>query len=201
MLLIIDNQSAYLRKFKRNYLDDQDIPHRIVDHNEQIDWATLPEVSGLMLSGGKGNPYEPLNLTTNYIAMMTLDVPTIGFCLGHEIIGVAYQARIKRMTDYQNKKQDVHIRDLDDPLFAKLTDPTVSIQKKHSFHMPRLPKDFRLLADSDACPIEIMRHEKKPIYGFQGHPEVSGKTGIAMMATFVEMCGLEGAGDGGYGWT
>ena len=190
MLLIIDNQSQYLRKFKRNYLDDKDIPHLIIEHNEQIDFSRLPSISGLIISGGKGNPYEPLNLTTNYVALMNLDVPTIGFCLGHEIIAAAYCAKIKRLPDYQNKKDRVVITDVNDPIFDGLNKTEVSMQKKHRYHVPKLPNDFEIIGYSDVCPIEIMRHKEKPIYSFQGHPEVSGNDGLQMMENFIKMCGL-----------
>ncbi len=129
MLLIIDNQSQYLRKFKRNYLDDRDIPHLIIEHNEQIDFNRLPSVSGLIISGGKGNPYEPLNLTTNYVAMMNLDVPTVGFCLGHEIIAAAYASKIKRLHDYQSKKERIYITDLNDEIFAGIDRSEILMQK------------------------------------------------------------------------
>lgn len=189
MILIIDNQSQYLRKFKRNYLDEYDIPHLIVEHNEQIDFNKLDTVQGLIISGGKGNPYEPLNLTTNYVALMNLDVPTIGVCLGHEIIAVSYRAKVKRLNDYQSKKERVIINAIDDPIFAGLSKPEFMVQKKHRFHVPTSPLDFEILAYSETCPNEVMRHREKPIYGFQGHPEVSGNDGLLIMANFLAMCG------------
>jgi GMP synthase (glutamine-hydrolysing) len=190
MLLIIDNQSQFLRKYKRNYLDDNDVPHLIVEHNEQIDFSRLPTVKGLLISGGKGNPYEPLNLTANYVALMNLDVPTIGFCLGHEIIAAAYRAKVKRLHDYQSKKEPVFLTALNDPIFAGLEKTECMIQKKHRFHVPNPPPDFDILAYSEVCPVEIMRHHDKPIYGFQGHPEVSGDDGLLMMENFLGLCGL-----------
>jgi len=191
MLLIIDNQSQYLRSFKRNYLDDRDVPHLIVEHNEVIDWEHLPPITGLMLSGGKGNPYEPLNLTANFTAMMNLEVPTIGFCLGHEIIAVAHRAKIKRLPEYQSRKAWLTLDKPDDPIFAGLDKTRISIQKKHHFHVPTVPPGCELLAHSEVCPVEAFRHYEKPIYGFQGHPEVSGAVGMQIMENFLQMCGLQ----------
>jgi GMP synthase (glutamine-hydrolysing) len=190
MLLIIDNQSQYIRQFKRHYLDDRDIPHLIFEHNEQINFSCLPEISGLIISGGKGNPYEPLNLTTNFVALMNLDVPTIGFCLGHEIIGVAWQAKVKRLSTYQNKKELVDIDTPDDPIFAGLGKSDFIIQKRHRYHLPSAPIGFTVLAHSAVCPVEVIKHLEKPIYGFQGHPEVSGKDGLLIVTNFIRICGL-----------
>ncbi|MEW8688550.1 MAG: gamma-glutamyl-gamma-aminobutyrate hydrolase family protein [Candidatus Thiodiazotropha sp.] len=190
MLLIIDNQSQYLRQFKRHYLDDRDIPHLIIEHNEQIDFQRLPSISGLILSGGKGNPYEPLNLTTNYVAMMNLDVPTVGFCLGHEIIAVAYCAKIRRLHDYQSRKGRIIITEVEDKIFDGIDKSEIFIQKKHRFHIPLPPPNFEVLAYSNVCPVEVMRHKEKPIYGFQGHPEVSGDDGMRIMSNFLSICGV-----------
>jgi GMP synthase (glutamine-hydrolysing) len=192
MLLIIDNQSQFLRRFKRNYLDEFDVPHLIIEHNVQIDFQRLPTINGLMLSGGKGNPYEPLNLTTNYVALMNLDVPTLGVCLGHEIIAVAYQSKVRRMHEYQAKKQRVSIDVDDEPLFEGLVNRELLMQKQHRFHVPNPSQLFEILAHSEVCPNEIMRHKEKPIYGFQGHPEVSGREGLRIMANFLKLCGLPG---------
>jgi GMP synthase (glutamine-hydrolysing) len=190
MLLIIDNQSQYLRRFKRSYLDEFDVPHLIIEHNEQIDFQRLPTINGLMVSGGKGNPFEPLNLTADYVALMNLDVPTIGVCLGHEIIAVAYQSKVRRLQDYQAKKQRVCIDILDDPIFEGLDKREIFMQKKHRFHVPSPSQVFEILAHSDVCANEIMRHKEKPIYGFQGHPEVSGQEGLRIMTNFLKICGL-----------
>ncbi len=190
MLLIVDNQSQYLRKFKREYLDDNEIPHLVIEHNEQIDWSVRERIQGLILSGGKGNPYEPLNLTANYTALMNLAVPTVGFCLGHEIIAVAYRGRIKRLPEYQAKKELVTLLAPNDPIFAGIDKTQVLIQKKHRFHVPVVPPDFEVLASSAVCPVEIMRHKHQPIYAFQGHPEVSGHDGLKMMRNLLQLCGL-----------
>ena len=181
MLLIIDNQSAFIKKFKRQYLAEQDFDYVFFDHNQPITLSAKAKVKGIILSGGKGNPYEPLNLTSNYVAMMNFDVPILGFCLGHEILAVAYRARIKRLPEYHGKKEMITITKPEDPIFNGLEKTEVSLVKRHSFHVPELPSAFECLATSDTTPNEIIKHVKKPIYGFQSHPEVSGPDGMLMV--------------------
>ena len=191
MLLIIDNQSKYINRFKHEYLDEQDVPFKVLDHNEPIDFARIENLSGLILSGGRGSPYTPLNLTTNFIALFNLDIPTIGFCLGHEIIAVMYKARIKKLQISQNRKVFINLRTLKDPLFEGLTSLEVRVQKKHRFNVINLTEPLISLAYSEISDNEIIRHKDKPIYGFQGHPEVSGRDGLLMMRNFLRMCGHE----------
>lgn len=105
MILIIDNQSAYLKKFKRTYLVEKEIDFIVFDHNQPIILSSKTVVDGVILSGGKGTPFEPLNLTSNYIALMNYDVPILGLCLGHEIIASAYGGRIKNYQSNTLKKK------------------------------------------------------------------------------------------------
>jgi anthranilate/para-aminobenzoate synthase component II len=188
MLLIIDNQSAFIKKFKRQYLAEQDFDYVFFDHNQPITLSSKTKIKGIILSGGKGNPYEPLNLTTNYVAMMNFNVPVIGFCLGHEIIAVGHRARIKKLPEYHGKKEIVTITKPDDPIFKGLGKKEVSLVKRHSFYISELPSTFESLAVSDTCDTEIIKHKTKPIYGFQSHPEVSGPDGLLMVENFLKMC-------------
>lgn len=188
MLLIIDNQSSFIKKFKRQFLAEQDFDYIFFDHNQPITLSAKTDIKGLILSGGKGNPFEPLNLTSDFVALNCFNVPTIGFCLGHEIIAAAYRGRIKRLPATHNKKENVTIDVPDDPIFAGLNKTEVLLTKRHSFHVAELPADFISLASSETTPNEIIRHKDKPIYGFQSHPEVSGEDGMIMIKNFLRIC-------------
>lgn len=190
MLLIIDNQSAFIKKFKRQYLAEQDFDYVFFDHNQPITLSAKTKVKGIILSGGKGNPYEPLNLTSNFVALMNFNVPILGFCLGHEILAVAYRGRIKRLSEYHGKKEMVTITRPEDPIFKGLNKTEVSLVKRHSFHVSELPSSFESIGKSLTCPNEIIKHKQKPLYGFQAHPEVSGEDGMLMVRNFLIMCGI-----------
>jgi GMP synthase-like glutamine amidotransferase len=188
MLLIIDNQSAFIKKFKRQYLAEQDFDYVSFDHNQPITLSAKTIIKGIILSGGKGNPYEPLNLTSNYVALMNFDVPVLGICLGHEIIAVSYRGRIKKLSEYHGKKEIITIIKPGDPIFGGIEKSEVSLIKRHAFHVSELPPSFESLATSDTCPNEIIKHRTKPIYGFQSHPEVSGEEGMQMVKNFLKIC-------------
>ncbi len=190
MLLIIDNQSSFIKRFKRNFLSEQDFDYIIFDHNQPIILSAKTEISGLILSGGRGNPYEPLNLTANFVALMNFKVPTLGFCLGHEIIAIAHRGRLKKLPDYLMKKEKITITQPQDPIFNGLNSKELYLTRRHHFYVSELPPDFISLAESEITPNEIIKHKSKPIYGFQAHPEVSGKDGILMVTNFLKMCGF-----------
>jgi len=48
---------------------------------------------------------------------------------------------------------------------------------------------FELLAESENCKIQAMRHIKKPFYGLQFHPEVEHTVyGEKIFRNFINMC-------------
>jgi len=52
-----------------------------------------------------------------------------------------------------------------------------------------LPPDFQVLARSEVCEIEAMRHRKRPLYGVQWHPEVvHTEFGMKLLENFLELC-------------
>jgi GMP synthase (glutamine-hydrolysing) len=190
MLLIIDNQSAYIKKFKRQFLAEQDFDYIFFDHNQPITLSAKTEIKGIILSGGRGNPFEPLNLTSNFVALMNFDVPVLGICLGLEIIATAYRGRIKKLPEYHTRKELITITNPDDPIFDGLNKTEVLLQKKHFFHVAELPESFISLATSETTHTEIIRHKKKPIYGFQAHLEASGTDGMIIVKNFLKICNV-----------
>ena len=122
---------------------------------------------------------------------MNYDVPTLGICLGYEIIAVANMGRIKKLEKYNQRLEPVRITEPKDPIFLGLIAEEVMLRKQHSYYVSKLPKDFVKLGESNTCDIEIIKHKSKPIYGFQSHPEVSGVNGLLIMRNFLTMCGFE----------
>jgi len=187
MILIIDNQSLYIRVFEKKLIK-RAVPYKFYYHSEQIDFSLKDQVSGIILSGGAGNPYEPLNLTANYVALNNFDVPIIGLCLGFEIIAVFYGGTISILNQYQNGFDHITILN-DDPIFAGVSKKIIRLKEQHQYKAETIPDSCVNLASSGTCQYEIIRHKDKPIYGFQSHPEVSGQTGDVIMGNFIEMCG------------
>jgi GMP synthase (glutamine-hydrolysing) len=189
MLLIIDNQNVFIKRFIRDFLSEQDIDFRVLKHNQTVDLEELQNVSGLILSGGRGHPYAPLNLTANFVALQNFRVPIIGFCLGHEIIAAFYGGHVEKLPEYFTKKVDIQLIK-NDPLFDGIKGKSISLARRHSYHVSKLPPDFDILAWSSITPHEIIRHKTESIYGFQAHPEVSPTEGYMIMQNFIKLCGL-----------
>jgi GMP synthase (glutamine-hydrolysing) len=59
----------------------------------------------------------------------------------------------------------------------------------HNDEVTRIPEKFELLASSESCKIQAMRHKEKQLYGLQFHPEVEHtEYGEQIFNNFVKIC-------------
>ena len=53
--------------------------------------------------------------------------------------------------------------------------------------------DMRILASSDQCPNQIWRYRKSPIWGIQGHPELTKELAIELFEAEAKIFRRDGA--------
>lgn len=109
-----------------------------------------------------------------------MHVPILGICGGHQALALSFGGKvgpIRAAEDdcmpYSRDRQSGVVPltlKASDPIFAGV-DGTLRIVQSHYDEVKVLPKGFVLLASDKLCQIQIMRHETKPVYGIQGHPE------------------------------
>ncbi|MFH1425319.1 MAG: gamma-glutamyl-gamma-aminobutyrate hydrolase family protein [archaeon] len=180
MILIIDNGSKFIGKFERD-LKKAKVKFKVIRNDGKIDFSKLRGLKGVVLSGGPKDPFYE-NLSADFVALINLKVPIIGFCLGHEVIAVAFGGDVERLPRKQKKVEEVFI-DKKDRIFSGLEGKTF-LRESHKKHISKLPKNFKVLAHSDVCSVEIMKHKRKKIYEFQSHPKVSGTDGKVIINNF-----------------
>ncbi len=86
--------------------------------------------------------------------------PIIGICLGFELIAHAYGSTLKRM---KNKEKGT--------IQITMGTKKFHVFENHRWVVEKTGTKLRSLARSKDG-IEAIRHRKKPIYGFQFHPEM-----------------------------
>ena len=153
---------------------------------DQTNGIDLEEADGIIFSG------SPVYLTEvshkpyhdRYGFICTANVPVLGICFGHQVVGILHGAQIFRGEEIADNMEIKILKD--DPLFEGLSNPTVMAQD-HTEGIT-LPNGFIHLATSSLYPNEGMKHESKTIYGVQFHPEVSGENGKILIGNFCRMC-------------
>ena len=138
------------------------------------DGVTVAEVRALapdaiVISPGPSRP-EKAGISVELVRALGASVPTLGVCLGHQAIGVAYGAEVVRVPPVHGKAAAVH--HARGGSFADLPSP-ISAARYHSLAIAResLPKELEVTAWSEDGVVMGVRHRSHPVEGFQFHPE------------------------------
>ena len=153
------------------------------------DGVTVAEVRALapdaiVISPGPSRP-EKAGISVELVRALGASVPTLGVCLGHQAIGVAYGAEVIRVPPVHGKAAAVH--HARGGSFADLPSP-ISAARYHSLAIAResLPKELEVTAWSEDGVVMGVRHRTHPVEGFQFHPEsILTDDGEALMRAFL----------------
>lgn len=153
--------------------------------HELVEWVPsqaaappLDEVGAAMVFGGSMNVDEEAE--HRWLApekqlvreLIVRDVPTLGVCLGAQLLAEAAGARPRRAARPEIGWHEVELTDAaaDDPLLSPLPRRFTAMQW-HSFEAP-LPPGATALAESPVC-LQAYRLESGRSWGVQFHPEVT----------------------------
>ena len=113
-------------------------------------------------------------------------VPVLGVCFGHQMMARAFGAEVVK--DSRHVLGMVETRVLTgDPIFSGLPRSLMLLESRYEV-VKSLPKGFRLIARSRTSDIAAMKHERRPLYGVQFHPERYTKEhpeGNRVMGNFI----------------
>ena len=161
-----------------------------------VDWNVLSRgifgsFDGVVLSGSPDMMSEErtrAKFAGESKEILESKVPVLGVCFGHQMIARAFGAEVVK--DRRHVLEMVETKVLaDDPLFEGLPKSMMLLESRHEV-VKSLPEGFRLLATSATSEIASMKHEKRPIYGVQFHPERHTKEnpeGNAVVGNFVRI--------------
>ena len=181
-ILVINNHGQYNHRIYRS-LHYLKIPSEIIPNSTSIDEIKEKDPLGLILGGGPS--IERSGNSLNYVK--ELDYPILGICLGHQIIAKAYGGEIGAAGIESYAKIKIEILDENDIL--KGFGESADVWASHKDEVISPPENFKVLASSSICGVEAMKHETKPIYGIQFHPEVHHtEYGGKIFENFYEVC-------------
>lgn len=181
-ILVINNHGQYNHRIYRS-LHYLKYPAEIIQNSTSLDEVRKKEPLGIILGGGP--TIERAGNSQQYVE--ELDCPILGICLGHQIIAQVYGGDIGSAGIESYARNTITILDKDD-IFQGLGE-TMDVWTSHKDEVKTLPEDFNLLATSDICEIEAMKHQQKPVYGIQFHPEVHHtQQGHLIFENFYRVC-------------
>ncbi len=188
MILVVNFGGQYAHLITRR-IRDTGVYAEIIPYTE-ISPSIVKEKKprALILSGGPSSVYEP---SAPKIGRWILEmgIPVLGICYGFQLIAHMMGGEVRRSKgEYGPTKVKVLERG---GLFAGWGEEEL-VWMSHSDHVARVPEGFVVTALSENGYVAAFRHEEKPIYGVQFHPEVKHTPkGRLLLENFAAMSGAE----------
>ncbi|WP_254537371.1 anthranilate synthase component II [Halomarina litorea] len=184
-ILVVDNYDSFaynLVQFVGEALVALDVaaPHAavVVERNDAVDRAAIRAMDpdGIVVSPGPGTP-ESAGVSMD---VFSLDVPTLGVCLGHQALCAASGARVGHAPEVVHGKPST-VRHDGRGIFAGLPDQ-LEVGRYHSLcaTVEDLPDELAVTATTvgaDDGTLMAVRHRHRPHVGVQFHPESILTTG------------------------
>ncbi len=163
---IVDFGSQYTQLITRKFRE-LGFTSEIITLEDGLERIKSTQPKALVLSGGPQSVFED---KTDYSAFLNkTDLPILGICYGMQILGQYFGGTVEK--GVQGEYGLAALRTV--PGFAIPGCPAVSdVWMSHSDHLSELPKDFKLILQSENGLTAGIKHETLPILGLQFHPEV-----------------------------
>lgn len=181
-IVIINNFGQYNHRISRT-LTYLDIENKLISNTTSLEEVQNLNPDGIILGGGPS--IDNIGNCKEYI--LNMDVPILGICLGHQVIADVFGGNIKTAEIQSYAQININILK-ENGLFKDIGD-SLKVWSSHKDEVVSLPDKFEILANSEQCDIEAMKHVDKPIYGIQFHPEVQHTPrGGEVFENFNEIC-------------
>jgi len=193
LILMIDNYDSFTYNLVQ-YLEGLN-ETVMVKRNDKI---TLDEIAAMapsmiVLSPGPCTPNES-GICLDVVHRFKGEIPILGICLGHQIIGQAFGCKITKAMEPVHGK--VHAIAHDNAgVFDGLNNP-LKVTRYHSLVVENqeIPDFFEITARTDQNEIMGMRHKDYHIEGVQFHPEaILTEMGMELLDNFFQSTKENGA--------
>ncbi len=190
MIAILDFGSQYGQLIARR-VREQNVYSRICPAGAPAEELARMPLKGIILSGGPASVYQP-DAPRCDERIFDLGVPILGICYGMQLGCQILGAKVIPAKSREYGRAILTIRDKSG-LLANLPDET-PIWASHGDQVGNLGEGFVTLASTKTCPHAAVRHQTKPFFGVQFHPEVSHtpKGEIVLKNFLYTICGCTG---------
>lgn len=187
MILLIDNYDSF--SYNLYQLIGEIEPDIKVIRNDEM---TVEDIKNLkpdriILSPGPGRP-EDAGIIVQTAKMVSREIPTLGVCLGHQAICVAFGATVTYAKKMMHGKQSDVKFNTECALFKGIPE-TAKVARYHSLAADAgtIPDELKITAVTTDGEVMAVQHREYPIYGVQFHPEsIMTPDGKRMLENFIK---------------
>lgn len=150
---------------------------------------------GIIFSGGPSSVYEE-NIPAFNSDILTLDIPILGLCYGHQLMAREYGGRVEKAA--VGEFGFAHLVQGDNsktypasPLFSGISFPS-QVWMSHQDAVVSLPDGFEVIASTKDCPFAALQNLQKKRFSLQCHVEVKDTLeGDRILSNFAAICKME----------
>lgn len=190
LILVIDYGSQYNQLITRR-IRELGVYSELRNPSITIEEIKELEPKGIILSGGPRSVYADDAFTADP-AIFDLGVPVLGICYGMQLM---MQMNGGEVVASDKKESGVTEMNLNNEVdIFKGWDKIEQVLMSHGDKVKKLGENFTVIAETLLCPNAAVKHNEKPFYGVQFHPESRHTAnGEQFLKTFIrDICECTG---------
>ena len=186
MVLLIDNYDSFSYNLFQ-YIGEINPDIKVI-RNDEMTVSEIEKLSPdrIIISPGPGRP-ENAGIIVECAKTICQKIPTLGVCLGHQAICMAYGATVTYAKELMHGKQSIVKFSTSCPLFQGIEE-NAPVARYHSLAADNstIPDCLEVTAVTEDGEVMAVRHRDYPIFGVQFHPEsIMTPDGKKMLENFL----------------
>ena len=186
-IILIDNYDSFTFNLY-HYLSSLMINVDVIRNDKITSKEIIKEkYNKIVISPGPGNPNQSGNCL-KIVKSLYKNIPILGVCLGHQIIGQVFGSKIIQAKKLMHGKTS-KIISKKTGILSNLP-KTFEATRYHSLIIDKksLNKNLEITAETEDGLIMGVKHKKYHVHGVQFHPEsIKTKIGIKILKNFVRL--------------
>ncbi|MEM2865790.1 MAG: aminodeoxychorismate/anthranilate synthase component II [Candidatus Hadarchaeales archaeon] len=187
-VLVIDNIDSFVYNLVQ-YLGELGAEPVVLTNRSSLQEVERARPEAIVISPGPKTPSDA-GISVEVVRRFGEEVPVLGVCLGHQVIGHAFGGKVglaKRIVHGKTSR----IRHDGSALFRGVPNP-FEATRYHSLAVEResLPPELEITCETEDEDREVMgiRHRELPVFGVQFHPEsILTAHGKRILRNFLEV--------------
>jgi len=188
MILIIDNYDSFTYNIIQQVGKITDELEVVKNNKISTKLISEKKYSHIIISPGPGGP-KSAGQSINIINSFYKKIPILGVCLGHQVIGDAFEFEVKKHSErYHGKTSLIHHEGVSK--IYKNIPREFHATRYHSLVIEKknILNDIAVNAWLKDGTIMGIEHEKYPLYGVQFHPEsIETRYGDRIIKNFIKI--------------
>ncbi|MFI0263045.1 aminodeoxychorismate synthase component I [Streptomyces sp. NPDC017056] len=191
-ILLVDNYDSFTYNIWMYLSELPDVECVVVKNDDPLSSIPLEEFDGIVISPGPGSPGVPADVGISRTLVTSVDLPILGVCLGHQLIGSVHGATVGPAPKIMHGRTSL-VRHDGDRLFRGMAEEFTAV-RYHSLALSGIEAPLEVIAENEDGVAMAIRHSGRPLWGVQFHPEsILSDDGRLLLRNFSEIAAESGS--------